>query len=416
MRRAGASVLAARLASLLTALSVPFVVCSRQARYYALAAAVTLLVAGTYAALSRQIGAGPGRPGHRAAVAFGVSICLLVLSFDLTALGVLGGVGAHWLLTRSGRDRWDRRWVVPYATACLLLGAWLALSLTAPSRREIGDLGPRLRIGLSYYLGQLDAHIVPLPYLALLLGLTRRRGTGDSSAAALLACLALGGLGGATLAPSRFFRYIVPVAPLALGLAALGLSALATRGRAGRVLSGALVVAVVTSTAPFVVSHALLATLARATGLVTVRDRPLAYRVPLADLFRELRDPPRGPIAAVVEHLRANARPGQAIVTTYGELPLKFHTNLRVYGGETAELPPDNARAEWLWRRTLTGPAYREIRESVDWVDRRLAQGGYRRVGLPAADRRWENREDPEWHVFTNPGPAAPPVVLYVQD
>ena len=35
------SPVAARIAALLTALSVPFIICSRQARYYALAAAIT---------------------------------------------------------------------------------------------------------------------------------------------------------------------------------------------------------------------------------------------------------------------------------------------------------------------------------------------------------------------------------------
>ena len=49
--RAGGTPVAARVAALLTATSVPFIVCSRQSRYYALTSAAALLTVGTYARL-----------------------------------------------------------------------------------------------------------------------------------------------------------------------------------------------------------------------------------------------------------------------------------------------------------------------------------------------------------------------------
>ena len=230
-------------------------------------------------------------------------------------------------------------------------------------------------------------------------------------AAVLFSIVAMGGIGGAMLSPYRFFRYAVPVLPIVLALGAIGLAALSARGRVSRVLATGIVVALVTSTAPFVWSHSGMSAMARASGLVKVRDRVLEYRLPLTELVHELRDPPRGPIAATVEYLGKHARADDVVVTSYGELPLKFHTRLTVYGGETAQLPPVDVAADWIWPRHLG--SYREVRASEAWIDRELSHGNYVPIELPVVDRRWENREDPEEHIFFNPGPDGPRVVIY---
>ena len=257
---------------------------------------------------------------------------------------------------------------------------------------------------------QIDAHVIPvllgLPVLALSFGRRTR------SAALFLALFAVGAAAGAMLSPYRFFRYIVPVIPLIFALAALGLADLWQRGRWHKAMAALVIVAMVTSTAPHVLSHSLMAAAARASGLVLVRERDLSTRVPLADLLRELRDPPRGPIAATVGFLRENAQARDVLVTTYGELPLKFHTALDVYGGETAQLPPAHVKARWIWPRHRT-KVFPAERAAVMWVEQELSGRTFERIELDAFDRRWENREDPEEHIFSNPGPPAPRVVLY---
>jgi hypothetical protein len=112
-----------------------------------------------------------------------------------------------------------------------------------------------------------------------------------------------------------------------------------------------------------------------------------------------------------VGYLQQHARARDVIVATYGDLPLKFHTKLRVYGGETGELPPPGIEPQWIWPRNLT--VYADVRQVADWIGRELESGRYGRVELQAIDRRWENREDPEEHIFFNPGPPGPPVMLY---
>jgi len=416
VRRASGGVAAARLAALLTATSVPFIVCSRQSRYYALTAALTLLVSGTYAALVRRA-EDPStmlRAGLReAAIAFGAAATLLVLSFDITAIGVLGAVALHWtVVARKTAKRPGPFWMA-WGVACIVLLGWIGVSLSAPMRHTnagIAALPERFWIGVLYYTGQIDSHVLPLPIavLAVAAGLGHR----TRSAAILLAAIAIGGLGGAMLSPVRFFRYVVPIVPVIFALSAIGLAALADRGWWGKVLTAVIVIALIGSTAPYAMSHQITSTLARATGLIRVRDRSIAYRIPLADMLRELRDPPKGPIAAVVDYLRRHAQPGDILVTTYEELSLKFHTTLEVYGGETAQLPADGVTPDWIWPRHRTVD-YQAERPAIEWVDRTLSRGGYERIELEATDRRWENREDPEEHIFSNPGPDGPRVVLY---
>jgi hypothetical protein len=99
------------------------------------------------------------------------------------------------------------------------------------------------------------------------------------------------------------------------------------------------------------------------------------------------------------------------LVTTYGDLPLKFHTGLKIYGGETGQLPAADIKVDWIWPRNLR--VYEEVRVTAEWIRLELSRGRYQRIELEAVDRRWENREDPEEHIFSNPGPDGPRVVLY---
>jgi 4-amino-4-deoxy-L-arabinose transferase-like glycosyltransferase len=413
MQQVGAA-RAARLAALFVALNVPFIVAARQARYYALTSALVLLVTGTYGGLSRGT--------VLRFVAFAAAAGMLVVSFDVTAIGVLGALALHKVIaSRSAEERLDRRFWIAWGVAILLLIVWLALSFTAPSRQSHSGftvLINRFRYGAPYYFGQFNAHVFPL-FMLLTLGLLWVRGAvsdagecvADRHAAILLTIVAVGGICGAMLSPFRFFRYSVPVLPLVLALGAIGLSALGAGGRLRQSVSAAIVVVLASSTAPLVWSHALMTSIARTIGVVRVRPRIIEYRVPLAELVGELRDPPRGPIAATVEYLRKHAGPDDVVVTSYGELPLKFHTRLTIYGGETAQLPPASVSANWLWPRHLG--SYREVRASEDWIDKELSRSRYTRIELPVVDRRWENREDPEQHIFSNPGPDGPPVVIY---
>ncbi len=410
VRQAGGDRTAARIAALLTATSVPFIVCARQSRYYALTAAAALLVGGTYAGLFQHRGERAALPAW--SIAFLASAVLLVLSFDVTAIGILGMLAVHWILFAPSPAKRAAAFWAPWAAGVAVLIAWIAVSLSAPMRHDNAGMTAvpdRLWHGTLYYAGQIDAHVMPVPIAAIaVLGFASR----TRPAMVILAALAAGAIGGAMLSPYRFFRYIVPSIPFLFALSALGFAALAEKGRAGKTAAALIVAAVVTSSGLHVLSHSVTSAVARSTGLITVRERSIPLTIPLLELVRELREPPRGPIAAMVVYLERHARDGDVLVATYEELPLKFHTNLDVYGGETAQLPSPDTRPDWIWPRHRL-KVYTAERAAIEWVERELTSGTYQRIDLPAIDRRWENREDPELHIFTNPGPPGPNVVLY---
>ena len=166
MRQAGTGRSSARLAAFLVAVNVPFIVSARQARYYALTSAIVLLVTGMYAGLAR--------PTALRFIAFAAAASMLVVSFDVTAIGVLGALSLHKaIVSRSADERLDRRFWMAWGVAFLLLLVWLAMSFTAPSRQSqsgFAVLITRFRYGVPYYFGQFDAHVFPLSIL-LTLGL-----------------------------------------------------------------------------------------------------------------------------------------------------------------------------------------------------------------------------------------------------
>ena len=323
---------------------------------------------------------------------------------------MLAVIALHWALF-AGESRRAVPFWTSWSVGVLVLLVWIGLSLSAPMRNENAGLAAmpnRIRHGMFFYAGQINAYVVPFPLLAMAALAFRGR---SRPAAVLLAAVAIGAISGVLLSPYRFFRYIVPALPFIFGLTAIALTALAERGRFARIAAMVIIAALTTSTALHSLSHSVATTLAGATRIITVRDRSVPMRVPIADLIREFRDPPRGPVAATVEYLKVHAHPGDVVVATYGELPLKFHTQLRVYGGETAQLPSEGESARWIWPRHLK--TYRSVQSAVEWVERELATGDYDRIELDVVDRRWENREDPAEHIFTNPGPPGPRVVLY---
>ena len=203
-----------------------------------------------------------------------------MLTFDITAIGVLGALGAA-LGTDDARQRPEERRILDPVGHGLSAARWVARpelhgGVTARPRR-IGTLPRRVQHGIIYYLGRINAHMVPLPAIP-----DARCALAASRRIVLHACwqpLRWAARGGIPLTV-RYFRYVVPVFPVVLCLASLGLASLSSFGRWGKVLTWVTVVALITSTAPFVWSHVALSALARVERAVTVRDRPMDTAFP----------------------------------------------------------------------------------------------------------------------------------------
>jgi hypothetical protein len=106
----------------------------------------------------------------------------------------------------------------------------------------------------------------------------------------------------------------------------------------------------------------------------------------------------RGPIKGITDYLQQNAKPGDVVAITYGDLPIKFYNHLRVVGGLTGEDLTLGRSADWIiMRKHVTCVKDLEVgkylHHNVDWKS-------YTPITIDAPDTIFENREDPAVHLF----------------
>lgn len=477
-RRLTASRSTARLAVLLLALSVSFLLLSRQCRYYALSALLSVAFLAAYNAARPHRGfagmalaaaalayvfppqivvLGLAAMLHAAAVRRDRALVARVVGAGMLAAGVFGPFfvyGRMWDRSYGDAgqaiDSWLRYAVTlrayaleihvytwPFVLAVPLV--WRALSALPASSRRAARATVVAATGA--WLVTAVAPATPA-FLAAFLGLTlagsaaaagglvlhARRADPNSGAAgwALIAlALALGTPLLAMPAPFPFFRYLAGQLPLfALATAGTIRGLLPNRPAAAWGLGAVLVATDAIAIAPFLVAGmpvrllgaeragaaaAQLPPWAQPAERLTrellrqVPPRPLVH-FPLWDHAQELLGEYRGPVRAVVEHLREEARPGQLLLTSSSRYSLLFYTDLRVERFEEAEslreLP------DWIWQ----GPRAPRLPDRI----RASLSRDYERVRLAAAWLPWENIPEPYWHRFQTPArpdPGAPTAV-----
>jgi hypothetical protein len=174
------------------------------------------------------------------------------------------------------------------------------------------------------------------------------------------------------VSPAPFFRYLVPLLPLGAILVALIAEAVFRR----QLVFGLMVVTL------WFCCH------------------------PLKDYLYELTHDYHGPIGGIVEFLKANARPTDVVAITYGDLPVKFYTGLRVVGGLTGEDLAPVVDANWIiLRRNVVSDKDAHVREYiVQHVNPQL----YQPIQLDVPDLPFENRESPQEHLFRTAQDASP--------
>lgn len=119
---------------------------------------------------------------------------------------------------------------------------------------------------------------------------------------------------------------------------------------------------------------------------------------PITNFVYELTHDYDGPIEGIVKFLNANARPEDVVAITYGDMPLKFYTNLRVVGGLTGEDLSPARKARWvIIRRNVICGKDSAVRQ---YLVRSLDARNYRQIEIDFPDIAFENRESPGEHQF----------------
>jgi len=367
---------AALAGATLLALCVPFLLLVRQCRYYAPTAFFVLLCLLAYRRFLR-------RAPHGAPLLVLAGVLLFHTHYLHCAI-LLAALLAHAAL-------WWRERFFALAASCavvaLIVAPWLLWTGGTGHFEQYGDeafeLGRSLRFGWQY-LEMLVLHAFPLWLLLVplaLVGLDKLRGDPLRAPAwdplsCLLIYVVVCVVVFAGVSPLPFFRFLTPLLPVFCLIAGAIVAALWRRQR----LLGMLLLA-----------------------LVVVRG-------PLRDFGYELTHDFHGPIEAIVEHLEENAEADDVVAITYGDLPLKFYTDLRVIGGLTGEDLRPALEADWIILRRHTRSkvekaALRYLLRNVDW-DR------YRKITLASVDTAWENRADPDAHRFRT-AERGKPVVIF---
>ena len=115
---------------------------------------------------------------------------------------------------------------------------------------------------------------------------------------------------------------------------------------------------------------------------------------PFVDFLYEITHDYDGPIEGIVKYLNKNAKDDDTVLITYGDAPLKFYTDLRVIGGRTDEDLTPAYEADWIILRKYW--FFSRLSDLVQHVP--IAD--YEKIVINYPDTQWENRESLEWHHF----------------
>jgi 4-amino-4-deoxy-L-arabinose transferase-like glycosyltransferase len=126
--------------------------------------------------------------------------------------------------------------------------------------------------------------------------------------------------------------------------------------------------------------------------------------LPIARYIGGLGKPAPGPIDAIVEYLAEHAVDSDRVKIAYGDLPLMFHTKLRVTNAHQVGEPAP----EWMIPRHFS-----PMRTDATFR-RETERHAYEKTELAMPDLQWNNRPDPLYHHFGSPDPdSAPPVQVW---
>lgn len=402
----------AALAAALLALSVPFLLHVRQARYYALAMLATVWAIVFFLDLLA---------GRRLAfLGLGASLAVLVHTLMPMALGTALALGAAWLvldrrlpplagLTAAGAVATPLVWL----GVLLYGGPWIPSSMSDP-----GALLLRWGENVWFFAAAIDRRLLPLVIpLAVAVGaLTVRNRTArpepdvrgaPARPALVLVVFVLGDVLYAAAYPDPFLRYIVNLIPILIAL-------LAWLVRRVWCLAPALAVALI----PLIVATDV------AHGWVVPHRTPFRsaaepVRAPLLEYVREIMREDTGPIEAIVTLLRHEARPGDRLFITYGDLPLRFYTPLEIRGGQGCQRLDGWVLPEWVVVRAFFRPwSEASPRHREDWHRTRayvaaLPRTAYRSIELPVVDRMWEDIPEPGLRAMLREVPEHARVVVH---
>jgi len=348
-------------AAALLVFSVPFLLLAKQCRYYSPAMFLSLL--GLYGYASGK---------HRSVLA--PASVLLFHTQNIYFLTLWAAVLTHAALWKPARRR---ELLLLFTMASALCAPWIIYTLGVSYRRAYPGVltwAQFLRF-LGPFAGQIRAYLLSpfvllAPAVVMVVRVLRKQAPiskdlGQWNGAALLIIyVVVSYLALCSFSVLPFFRYLGPMIPVLCLLTALLLEGLTS-----------------------------IHTLAFVAALAWV-----ILNGSIGRYLHEITHDFHGPIKGITDYLRQNAKPNDTVAITYGDLPVKFYTHLRVVGGLTGDDLTAGRQADWIIMRkhaicTKDLAVWNYLRQNVDWKN-------YTPIVIDAPDTIFENREDPAVHLF----------------
>ena len=379
----------AALTTILLMISVPFIILSRQCRYYAPTAFFSLLGLYGYLLLLEK--------SRKGSIILTVSAALLFQSNYVSCAILLVTIFTHALI-------FHRPLLAKVLIICLIVVSvnipWLILAsgMKYDVLYSHGFFGRDFSFILKDYL--LNIHYYVFPYFLLLIPLGRAvyLYLKHKSIKAvipediflrenllLLSLFIVYTIAILTImSPSPFFRYIIPLIPVFCAITAIIITTTVKR-RFAAVVSAVGVLFGAISLADYWYGKAY-------------PDRQGIKYLNILDYLDEITHDYNGPIEGIVKYLNKHGSKDDIVAVTREDLPLKFYTDMRIIGGYTGEDLSPAKQAKWVIPRKCTLCDRDKVIE--EYLMKNLRRKDYKAIEIDYPDIPDENRESPAEHHF----------------
>jgi len=379
---------AAGLTAVLLVISVPFIILSRQCRYYAPTAFFSLLGLYGYLLLPEK--------RRKGSIILTAASLLLFQSNYLSCAILLAAVFTHALILR--RPLLTRVFVI-----CLIVVSanipwliWIS-GMKYDDMYGYGFWDRNFYAMLKEYLRSIHYYVFPFFLLLIPLGRAVYLYLKHKSIKAIIPediflrenLLLLSLFIVYTIAiltimcPAPFFRYMTPVIPVFCAITAIIVTAAANR-RFTAVVSTAGVLFAAISFADYRYEKAY-------------PDRQGIKYLNIFDYIDEITHDYDGPVEGIVKYLNEHGSKDDIVLVTREDLPLKFYTDMKIVGGYTGEDLSPAKQAKWVIPRT-----YVCNRDMIvgEYIAKNLRKEDYEAIKIDYPDIPYENREGPSEHHF----------------
>jgi hypothetical protein len=396
----------ALVAAALLISSVPFLLYARQCRYYSLGALFTLMSLYAF----KEDWQSRFMPAILLSLSIGLlfySNYLLVFSFIIPAL-----LAAVWIYPKSFPLK--RTLVLAFFILIIILPGLFLSKIQQQSKIVNLVVIPK---NLENYFGGFFQYLLPIPIILYLLWRWRRvlwirAGIPEEPGEKFILFLSLIIVGNIILlspAPQCEHRYLVHLYPLcAIILGWIILKAWRYDKISGVLLAFLLFFTNWLYLVPMEWLHISNRPMLNDRHMITSPNLPL--KLFLTELCSPYPDVNRN----LIEFFQTHARPGDIILTTYGDLPLQFYTPYQVIGGLQANIsparPPDWVVSRWetRWNR-----AY-QLQDSEKFIREKLSLAqNYQPIPLPCEDEAFGNNPNPLSHRFIPAANRLAGVIIY---